>query len=225
MNNVLKDLLIFQDLGYKKFNSKSVPNVDENKIIGIRIPIIRKYAKKLVKEQAYEDFLNELPHYYLEENLLHMSILSEIKDIDYLIKELDKFLPYIDNWEVCDFNFKLFKNYPEKIHQKVEEWINSNETYKVRFGLVTLLNNYLDYNFNENDIHLVCGIKNEDYYVKMAISWYLSYGLIKQYNIFVKLFVDKKLDKWIHNKSIQKAIESLRVNREKKYYLKTIKMI
>lgn len=224
MNTVLNELMSQQDLKYKEFNSKSVPNIDKNKIIGIRIPIIRKYAKKLVKENKHEEFLNKLPHYYLEENLLHMSILSQIKNIDILIKELDKFLPYIDNWEVCDFNFKLFKKYPVRVHQEVEKWIKSNETYKVRFGLVTLLNNYLDDNFNIKDINLVCNIKNNDYYVKMATAWYLSYGLIQQYNIFIKIFTNKKLDKWIHNKSIQKALDSYRINDEIKEYLKSLRI-
>lgn len=214
-----------RDIKYKEFTSSLIPNIDKKNIIGVRIPVIRKMAKDMYKSNDYQSFIDDLPHKYLEENILHSCILSLYDDIDDLIIELDKYLPFVDNWSVCDtIKPKIFKNNLEKVYNKIKEWVVSNETYKIRYGIVALLNYYLDEGFSEEYNNLVLSIKSEDYYVNMAIAWYFSFALIKQYKITIKIFENKYLDKWVHNKAIQKAIESYRIDSETKEYLKSLKI-
>ena len=208
------------------FISKTAPNVNIDSILGVKIPDIRNIAKKIKDEKYIDSFLEELPHKYLEENLLHGILLSiKYTDIDILLLKLDKFLIYADNWMVTDvISPKLFKKYPDKVYNKIKEWINSNNEYMVRFGIVSLLQFYLDDNFKKEELILVKNIKYDSYYVNMAKAWFYSYALIKQWDIAIKFFESKKLDKWIHNKSIQKTIESYRVSDDKKEYLRTLKI-
>ena len=225
MKKLITELYSLQDIEYRNFNSKIIPNVDIDKMIGIRIPELRKIAKEMVKTGEYKDFIKELPHTYYEENTLHSCILSLIKDIDELIWEIDKFLPYIDNWATTDaLSPKVFKKYPDRILDKVKEWINKKDEYAVRFGVVTLLNFYLDDNFSEEINDLVSSINRDEYYINLAIAWYFSYALIYQYDKTIYIFEEKKLSPWIHNKAIQKAIESFRINNDIKEYLKTLKI-
>ena len=225
MKRLITELYSLQDIEYRNFNSKIIPNVDIDKMIGIRIPELRKIAKEMVKTGEYKKFIKELPHTYYEENTLHSCILSLIKDIDELIWEIDKFLPYIDNWATTDaLSPKVFKKYPNRILDKVKEWINKKDEYAVRFGVVTLLNFYLDDNFSEEINDLVSSINRDEYYINMAIAWYFSYALIYQYDKTIYIFEEKKLSPWIHNKAIQKAIESFRINNDIKEYLKTLKI-
>lgn len=214
-----------RDIKYKEFTSSLVPNIDKKNIIGVRIPVIRKMAKDMYKSNDYHNFIDDLPHKYLEENILHSCILSLYDDIDDLIIELDKYLPFVDNWSVCDtIKPKIFKTNLEKVYNKIKEWVVSNDTYKIRYGIVALLNYYLDNGFREEYNNLVLSIKSEDYYVNMAIAWYFSFALIKQYKITIKILENKYLDKWVHNKAIQKAIESYRIDSETKEYLKSLKI-
>ena len=208
------------------FISKTAPNVNIDSILGVKIPDIRNIAKNIKDEKYIDSFLEELPHKYLEENLLHGILLSiKYTDIDILLLKLDKFLIYADNWMVTDvISPKLFKKYPDKVYNKIKEWINSNNEYMVRFGIVSLLQFYLDDNFRKEELRIVMNIKYNSYYVNMAKAWFYSYALIKQWDIAIKFFESKKLDKWIHNKSIQKAIESYRVSDDKKEYLRTLKI-
>lgn len=225
MEIITNKLLSMQDIKYRDFNAKLIPNIDVDRIIGVRMPDIRALAKEIKDEEYIDSFLDELPHKYQEENILHGIILSYYKDIDLLLKKLDIFLTYADNWAVTDIiSPKVFKKYPDKVYEYILKWINSNEEYKIRFGIVSLLQFYLDDNFNKKILMDVKKIKYDSYYVKMAISWFYSFALIKQYDDTVKLFESKKLDKWIHNKSIQKAIESYRISDEKKNYLRSLKI-
>ena len=225
MEEISRKLYSMQDIKYQEFTAKLIPNINKNKIIGVRMPDLRKLAKEIKNIDYIDDFLSELPHKYHEENLLHGILLSKYKDIDILLRELDKFLKYVDNWMVCDIiSPKLFKKEPDKVYKYIKKWINSKYEYKIRFGVVSLLQFYLDDNYRYEELELVENIKSESYYVKMAIAWFYSFALIKQYDDTIKVFEDKKLDKWIHNKSIQKAIESYRVSNEKKEYLKSLKM-
>lgn len=226
MELITNKLFELSDTKYRYFSAKLIPNVEINNIIGVRIPDIRNLARE-IKDKAYiDDFLNELPHKYQEENLLHGIILSvKYKDIDILLSKLDIFLKYADNWAVTDIiSPKLFKKYPDKVYEYILKWINSNQEYKIRFGVVSLLQFYLDDNFNKDILNIVKNIKYDSYYVKMAIAWFYSFALIKQYDDTIKLFENKCLDKWIHNKSIQKAIESYRVNEDRKNYLRSLKI-
>ena len=226
MKIITDKLFELQDKEYQIFSAKLIPNVGIDKIIGVRIPIIRKLAKEIKDEEYIDEFLDELPHKYQEEYLLHGIILSiKYKDICLLLNKLDSFLDYADNWAVTDIiSPKLFNKYPDKVYDYILKWIGSNKEYKIRFGVVSLLQFYLDDNFMEEELELVKNIKNDSYYVKMAIAWFYSFALIKQYEKTISYFENKVLDKWIHNKSIQKAVESYRVSEDRKNYLRSLKI-
>jgi len=226
MEVITKILFKYQDLEYRNFNSKLIPNIDKDKIIGVRMPVIRKIANDIYNNDYIEDFLNELPHDYQEENILHGIILTlRYEDIDLLLDRLDKFLPYVDNWAITDvISPKLFKKYPDIVYDQIKIWISSDDEYMIRFGIVSLLQFYLDNNFKLEVLELVKSIKSNYFYVNMAIAWFYSFALIKQYEYTIKYFKNKELDKWIHNKSIQKAIESYRVSDDRKDYLKSLKI-
>lgn len=226
MDIIINKLMKYKDDKYKAFNAKLVPNIDIDNIIGIRIPNIRKLAKEIKDEDYIDTFLNELPHKYQEEYILHGLLLSiKYKDINILLNKLDTFLEYANNWVITDtISPKLFKKYPDIVYEYIVKWINSNHEYKIRFAIVSLLQFYLDDNYNKKILTLVKNIKYNSYYVNMAIAWFYSFALIKQYDDTIKLFENKKLDKWIHNKSIEKAIDSYRVSSDKKTYLKSLKI-
>ena len=174
MDIINKILFDKQDLGYRDFTSRSIPNISKEKIIGVRVPILRKIAKEIVNNDYIDEFLNELPHRYHEENLLHGIILSiKYKDIDVLLEKLEQFLPYADNWIITDtINPKLFKKYSDKVYEKIKIWINSDKEYVVRFGVVSLLQFYLDDNFGIDELELVSNIDSDYFYVKMAVAWF-----------------------------------------------------
>lgn len=217
-------LFELQDLGYRDFNAKLIPNIDKEKIIGVRSPELKKLAKEFSKREDIDGFLQDLPHQYYEENNLHCFILSTVKDFDYLIKMTEEILPYIDNWATCDsFSPPIFKKYPREAYKKIKEWIKSDKTYTKRYGIVRLMNNYLDDEFLPEMLELVSSIKSDEYYINMAIAWYFSFALIKQYDHTIGLIEGKTMDKFVHNKSIQKAIESRRIDDDTKEYLKTLK--
>lgn len=213
------------DFKYKLFVSKLIPNIHSDNIIGVRSPIIKKYAKDIYNSFECSNFLNELPHKYLEENLLHSHILNLYNNVDKLFLELDKFLIYVDNWSVCDsIIVKCVKKDLSKTYNYILKCLESNHPYKIRFGIITLMRYYLDDNFDVRYNDLISNIISDEYYVNMAISWYFSFALIKQYDSTIEIFENKRLNKWVHNKSIQKAIESLRVSDEEKKYLKSLKI-
>lgn len=226
MEIITRMLFDYQDVKYRDFNSKLIPNIDKNKIIGVRIPIIRNIANDILDNDYIDEFLNELPHKYQEENLLHGILLGlRYKDIDILLAKLDIFLEYVDNWAITDtINPKIFKKYPDKVYEWIVKWINSKKEYVIRFGVVTLLQFYLDDNYNKDILELVKNIKCDYFYVKMAIAWFYSFALIKQYDDTISIFENKKLDIWVHNKSIQKACDSYRISDDKKRYLKSLKI-
>ena len=221
----MDSLFLNQDLKYKEFHSSLVPNIGKDRFIGVRTPVLRKMAKEMFQDGSYKEFIRELPHYYYEENTLHSCILSNFKDLELLIEELDRFLPYIDNWATCDLLYpKVFKKDYDRTLDKVKEWINTKNVYSIRFGIVTLLKFYLDDNFKDEINEIVLNINSSEYYINMAIAWYFSYALIKQYDKTIDIFKDKRLDKWVHNKSIQKALESYRIDETRKSYLRGLKI-
>jgi len=221
---IQKELFSLQDKEYMKFLSKLTPNVSEDTIIGVRIPEIRKLAKKLVKNNEYEDFLKELPHKYYDENLLHGAIISESKNFEKCIKLLDNFLPFVDNWAVCDtISPKIFKKHKKELIEKIKEWSQSDKTYTCRFGVEMLMTHFLDEDFKKEYLEMVANIHSEEYYVKMVIAWFFATALAKQWDYAVIYLENNKLDVWVHNKTIQKARESLRILEDKKGYLKGLK--
>ena len=221
---IQKELFSLQDKKYMKFLSKLTPNVSEDTIIGVRIPEIRKLAKKLVKNDEYEDFLKELPHKYYDENLLHGAIISENKDFENCIELLNSFLPFVDNWAVCDtISPKIFKNHKKELIEKIKEWSQSDKTYTCRFGVEMLMTHFLDEDFKKEYLEMVANIHSEEYYVKMVIAWFFATALTKQWDYAVIYLENNRLDVWVHNKTIQKARESLRILEDKKGYLKGLK--
>jgi len=226
MEIIVNKLFELRDIKYKSFNSKLIPNISDDKVIGVRVPAIRTLAKNIKDEPYINEFLNELPHKYQEENILHGILLTMIyKDIDELLNKLDIFLKYANNWAVTDAICpKLFKKYPDIVYGQIKKWLKSKDEYVIRFGIVSLLQFYLDDNFRLEELELIKNINSDYFYVKMAIAWFYSFALIKQYDVTIKYFRDRVLDKWIHNKAIQKAIESYRISDEKKEYLRSLKM-
>lgn len=221
---VRRELLALRDEKYREFHKKLVPNIDEDRIIGIRVPALRNYAKTLAK-QGGEAYLDILPHHYIEENNLHAFLICGIRDFDEAMRRTEEFLPHIDNWATCDsFMPKVFKKHPDAVYERVKEWLKSEKVYTVRYGLVTLLNNYLDDEFRPEMLELSAGIRSDEYYISMALAWYFSIALVKQYDAALPYITEHRLEKWTHNKAIQKAIESYRVSPERKEYLRGLKL-
>ena len=219
--SVYERLLSYQDEKYKEFQSKLVPNIDKSTIIGVRTPQIRKITKEIFGTAEATIFLQTLPHQYYEENLIHFFLISKIKDFDECVKEVERFLPYINCWSVCDQATPLvFKKNHDKLLPLVKKWINSNHVYTARFGMRMLMNEFLNDDFKEEYLEWVSSKNGNDYYLKMMISWFFATALAKQYNATIKYIENRCLDPWIHQKTIQKSLESYRVSDENKEYLK-----
>lgn len=224
MNGIKAFILLNQDTDYRNFTLPLLPNIDEKTFIGVRLPLLKKYAKEL-DEKTRVEFLKELPHEYHEENILHAFILSNIKDYDLFIKEVDKFLPYVTNWSVCDTLCNKYLNkHKSELIKEIYKWLKGKEVYRVRYAVKCLMNYYLNEDFKEEHIEKVREVKLDDYYVRMMIAWYLATGLAKNYNSFIKVIENKWFDEFTHNKAIQKAVESYRVTEEHKLYLKALKI-
>ena len=224
MTKIQEKLFELQDIEYKEFHCKLMPTVDPDTVIGVRTPELRKLGKQLAKEPDIECFLKELPHKYYDENNLHGFIIETIKDYDKCVSAVDAFLPYVDNWATCDLMCpKVFgKNLPE-LMEKIKEWISSDKTYTIRFGIGMLMRFYLDEAFLPEYLEMALSVKSEEYYVKMMVAWYFATALSKQYEAAVIYIEQNWLDAWTHNKAIQKAVESRRITEEQKVYLKSLK--
>lgn len=222
---IKEDLLRLADDKMAEFSRKLNPAIPPESVLGIKTPELRAIAKELIKSGKYTDFLNELPHTYFEENQVHGFVISQIKDFDECIIKLEKFLPYIDNWATCDQTSpNVFKKNKDILLTYIEKWIKSDEPYTVRFAVNMLMQHYLDDDFKPEYLDTVAGINTDHYYVQMVMAWYFATALAKQYDSAVKIIENGVLDKWVHNKTIQKANESFRVNDEHKAYLKTLKI-
>lgn len=221
---ILEELFGLQDKEYAEFQSKLTPTASKESIIGVRVPEVRKLAKQYIKEEESKEFLNKLPHKYYDENMLHGLLISEIKDYDLCIKKVDEFLPYVDNWAVCDImSPKIFKKNKDKLIKKIKEWSKSNKTYTCRFGIEMLMSHYLDDDFKKEYLEIVASVHSEEYYVQMMVAWFFATALAKKWDDTIVYIEKNKLDTWVHNKTIQKARESYRITNEQKEYLKTLK--
>ena len=218
-------LLELQDLKFKDFHTKLIPTVDPDNVIGIRTPDLRKLARTMAKEPDVGRFLDALPHRWFDENQLHAFILSGMKDYDACIEGVERFLPYIDNWATCDqLSPKVFKKNKEDLLRHIKEWLKSDKTYTVRFAAGMLMEHYLDEDFDPAYPEMVAAIESEEYYVNMMRAWYFATALAKQYDTVLPFIEEKRLDKWTHNKTIRKAVESYRITPEQKEYLKGLRI-
>lgn len=239
MTKYIQDCLFeLQDEEYKKFHCRLMPTVETDAVIGVRTPGLRKLGKRLWQECRSDDknsagtipqdiqcFMEQLPHKYYEENNIHAVFIEQIKNYETCIDALEQFLPHVDNWATCDImSPKILGKHTDELLDKIKEWICRSETYVVRFAIGCLMRYYLDENFKPEYLDLVTAVKSDEYYINMMIAWYLATALAKQYPATVKVLEDKYLAPWIHNKAIQKAVESNRISAETKTYLRTLKM-
>ena len=222
---IQNDLKNLSEKSYKEFSAKLIPTVDPDTVLGIRLPILRNYATQLFKKGDYDVFLRTLPHEYFDENHLHSFLICKIKDFDLCVNELEKFLPYVDNWSVCDsLRPVCFSKNKDRLIEKIYEWIYSDHPYTVRFAIEMLMTHFLDDDFKREYLDLVSGVISDEYYVNMMISWYFATALAKKYKETISIIEEKTLSVRVHNKTIQKAIESYRISDEAKNYLKTLKI-
>ena len=225
IEEIRKRLFKLQDKKYRDFQCRLIPTLESTTIIGVRTPELRRYAKELVKQKDIQNFLSFLPHQYFEENQLHAFIMSEIKDNKQCLEELNRFLPFVDNWATCDqLSPKVFKKNRSELIDQIKQWVCSDKTYMVRFGIGMLLEHFLDDDFDPIYLEMVSKISSTEYYIRMMIAWYFATALAKQYTKALPYIEEQRLDIWTHNKTIQKAVESRRITLEQKEYLKCLKI-
>lgn len=213
----LGEMFKLQDKGYRDFQGKLIPGISPDTMIGIRVPVLRKFAKEFIKTGKADIFMEKLPHYFYDENLLHAILISENKDYKRTLKLLDEFLPYVDNWAVCDIiSPKSFKKNRDKLIEKIKEWTESKEPYTVRFGLEMLMTHFLDSDFKKEYLEIPVRANMDHYYVKMMVAWFFATALSKQWDSTLPYIKDKRLPTWTHKKTVQKARESFRITPEQK---------
>ena len=220
-----------QDETYRSFQASLIPELKAERMIGVRTPELRAYAKELLASGDYTEFISTLPHEYFDEMQLHAFIISELKDFEQCMSEVERFLPYVDNWATCDqLSPKIFgkkKNgrlvYGDSLLERIGKWIESDRTYTVRFGIKMLMQHYLDEDFKLEYPEMVAQVQSEEYYVNMMIAWYFATALAKQYDAVIPFIEKQRLQPWTHNKAIQKAVESRRISPEQKDYLRSLK--
>jgi 3-methyladenine DNA glycosylase AlkD len=222
--NVIGFLYAAQDVRYRDFNAKLIPNVSFESFIGVRTPKLRILAINMVKSGDWVDFVSQLPHKYFEENQLHAFILSEIRDFDVVIRETERFLPYVDNWATCDqLSPKVFKKNKDLLLKYINKWVQSKHVYTVRFGVKMLMQYWLDDDFDEKYADVVADIKSNEYYINMMRAWYFATAAAKQFNRILPYFQKGRIDEWTRIRAIQKAQESYRVSNENKEKLRSLR--
>ena len=215
-------LFALRDSDYAAFQAKLTPGVPLERFIGVRVPDARRLAKTSNPEAAA--FLTDLPHGCFDEDILHALMISEIKDYETCIAAVEAFLPYVDNWAVCDvMSPKAFKRHKAELLGKIRVWASSKEAYTCRFGLEMLMTHFLDEDFEAELLEIPAAVRSEEYYVNMMIAWFFATALAKQWDAAIPYLQQSALDSWVHNKTIQKARESRRIVDERKAYLKTLK--
>ena len=223
--DILEQLLSLQDNAYQDFQSKLMPTISPETIIGVRTPLLRKLAKELYGTPKAEAFLNSLPHKYYEENNLHAFLIERIRDYDTALAETERFLPYIDNWATCDcFCPKVFAKYKEALIVPIRSWLDSDRLYTVRYAIGMLMRHYLDEAFQPEFLAWVAGVQSEEYYINMMRAWYFATALAKQSDKALPWLTERRLDVWTHNKTIQKAVESHRISAEMKQQLRGMRI-
>lgn len=223
MNKIEELLFEHRDAEYAVFQAKLTPSVDSELFIGVRVPEVRQLAKQLKADPISEEFIHSLPHKHYDENMLHGLLVSEIKDFEKAVEETDRFLPYVDNWAVCDImSPKVFKKHKSELLEKIREWTDSKETYTIRFGIEMLMSHYLDEDFKPEYLEIPAKVHSDEYYVNMMTAWFFATALAKQWDSTIPYLEQRRLDEWVHKKTIQKARESYRITEEQKIYLKSL---
>ena len=221
-----EQLYSLKDEQYKSFQSKLIPSINPDTIIGVRTPQLKKIAAVMVKEGKYQEFLQELPHAYFEENQIHGFLIAGIKDMEECVKELNRFLPYVNNWATCDqLTPKIFKTHKEELLKEIPLWFEAKEEYTVRFGIKMMMDHFLEKDFSLKYPQIISKIQRQEYYIRMMVAWYFATALAKQYEQILPFFTEGRLEPWIHKKALQKAVESQRISPEQKEYLKTLRKI
>ena len=225
VKEIRAELFRHQDTAYRDFQCKLIPTVAPERVIGVRTPVLRKLAKELAGKRDTDDFLNDLPHFYFDENQLHAFLISEIRDFSACLAATERFLPYVDNWATCDqLSPKAFKRCREKLPEEIRRWISSGETYTVRFGIGMLMQHFLDEDFDMKYPEAVASVRSGEYYIRMMAAWYFATALAKQYEAILPFLESNRLEPWTHNKTIQKAVESYRITPEQKEYLRGLRV-
>lgn len=223
--NIEKELFELQDKKYQEFQKKLCPGVET--IIGIRVPVLRNYAKELLKKYDFKQLMESIPNNYYEEIMLQGMLIGQAKlDFNEIIKYVEDFIPKIDNWAVCDTfctGLKITKKHKEEMWNFIQKYIKSDKEFYIRFGIVLILNYYIDEDYLYKNFKIFDSIKSDKYYVQMAVAWAISFCLIKFYDKTIEYLKNSKIDKFTYNKSIQKAIESYRITKEQKEFLRTLK--
>jgi 3-methyladenine DNA glycosylase AlkD len=223
MTELQERLFAMQDESYRDFQCKLMPTVAREAVIGVRTPRLRALAKNLRGTAEATAFLSSLPHRYYEENNLHAFLIEQITDFDACVAALDAFLPCVDNWATCDsMNPKILGKHKDRLLSVIERWLDSKDTYAVRFGIKLLMTWFLDEDFEERYLARVARIRSEEYYVNMMIAWYFATALAKQYAATLPYLEEHRLPDWIHAKTVRKAIESYRISKEQKDHLRTL---
>ena len=222
--DIAAQLFALQDKTYAGFQSKLIPTIPRETIIGVRTPDLRKIAKQVSKTHAAKEFMLTLPHRYFDENQLHAFILSEEKDFDACIAELERFLPYVDNWATCDqLSPECFKKHTQELIPRIRRWMASRRTYTIRFGMGMLMRYYLDEAFKPKYLEWVAVVQSEEYYIRMMQAWFFATAIAKQWDAAFPYIGQHRLHPWTHNKAIQKAIESYRITDEQKRILRALR--
>ena len=222
---ITEKLRELSDEEYRLFQLKLMPSVTEDRVLGVRTPLLRKFAKELAKDPDIENFLTDIPHRYYDETNLHGFIISECKDYEKSVAYVDAILPYVDNWATCDLlSPKAFKKNRDKLIKDIDRWLASDKTYTVRFGIEMLMSHFLDEDFRPEYLEKLTAIQSGEYYVNMMLAWFFATALAKQWDDTVKYIEEKRLSVWVHNKTIQKAVESYRITDDRKACLKAMKI-
>lgn len=220
-DKIVSDLFNMRDKKFAKFNSGLIPTTDSEYVIGVRTPELKQYAKTLSNP---DEFLNDLPHKYFEENQIQAFILSNIRDFEKCVNMVDAFLPYVDNWATCDQLIpKVFAKNKELLLLFIKKWIKSKHTFTVRFAIGLLMRFFLGNSFDKKYAQMVINVKSDEYYINMMRAWYFATALAKNWDEVIDIIKNKELDTWTHNKTIQKSIESFRISETQKRYLRTLK--
>lgn len=225
LNFISEQLFALQDTEYQMFQSKLMPAIPPETVIGVRTPLLRKLAKELAGTPQAEEFLHSLPHRYYEENNLHAFLIEQIRDYDTVLAETETFLLYIDNWATCDcFCPKVFAKHKAELLSSIRRWLNSGKLYPVRYAMGMLMRYYLDEGFRPEYLAWVAGVHSEEYYLNMMRAWYFATALAKQPDAALPWLTERRLDVWTHNKTIQKAVESCRISPEMKQQLRELRI-